>query len=114
MDQEKIVRVEQAGGQLKIAEDVIATIVSLALVDQEGIDKTTKKNKHKGIAIRMEEGKVVCDVEISIVQGTKIPEMVPEAQEKIKTAVETMTGLEVKQVNVYIVSMNMEKTVKEA
>jgi uncharacterized alkaline shock family protein YloU len=53
-------------------------------------------------------------VELTIVQGTKIPKMAAEVQEKIKTAVETMTGLAVKQVNVNIVNMNMEKTAKEA
>ncbi len=114
MDQEKTVNVNQAGGQLKIADDVIAIIAGLAISDQKGIDKAAKKNKNKGITIRMEEGQVVCDVELSIVHGTKIPELADEVQEKIKTSVETMTGLEVKQVNVNIVSMNMEKTVKEA
>ncbi len=114
MDQEKTVNVNQAGGQLKIADDVIAIIASLAISDQKGIDKAAKKNKNKGITIRMEEGQVVCDVELSIVHGTKIPELADEVQEKIKTSIETMTGLEVKQVNLNIVSMNMEKTVKEA
>ncbi len=114
MDQEKTVNVNQTGGQLKIADDVIAIIAGLAISDQKGIEKTAKKNKNKGITIRMEEGQVVCDVELSIVHGTKIPELASEVQEKIKTAVETMTGLEVKQVNVNIVSMNMEKAVKEA
>ncbi len=114
MDQENTVNANQTGGQLKIADDVIAIIASLAISDQKGIEKTAKKNKNKGISIRMEEGQVVCDVELSIVHGTKIPELAGEVQEKIKTAVETMTGLEVRQVNVNIVSMNMDKTVKEA
>jgi len=114
MDQEKPVNVNPAGGQLKIADDVIAIIASLAISDQKGIDKASKKNKNKGITIRMEEGQVICDVELSIVHGTKIPKLAEEVQEKIKTSVETMTGLEVKQVNVNIVSMNMEKTGKEA
>ncbi|MBQ7015982.1 MAG: Asp23/Gls24 family envelope stress response protein [Firmicutes bacterium] len=114
MDQEKNVSVNQAGGQLKIADDVIAIIAGLAISDQKGIEKAAKKGRNKGITIRMEEGQVVCDVELTIVQGTKIPKMAAEVQEKIKTAVETMTGLAVKQVNVNIVNMNMEKTAKEA
>ena len=114
MDQEKTVNVNQAGGQLKIADEVIAIIAGLAISDQKGIEKTAKKNKNKGITIRMEEGQVVCEADLSILQGTKIPELAAEVQEKIKTAVETMTGLAVKQVNVNIVSMNMEKNVKEA
>ena len=114
MDQEKNVSMNQAGGQLKIADDVIAIIAGLAISDQKGIEKTARKGRNKGIAIRMEEGQVICDVELTIVQGTKIPKMAAEVQEKIKTAVETMTGLAVKQVNVNIVNMNMEKTAKEA
>ena len=86
MDQEKYVNVNQAGGQLKIADDVIAIIAGLAISDQKGIEKTAKKGRNKGIAIRMEEGQVICDVELTIVQGTKIPKMAAEVQEKIKTA----------------------------
>lgn len=114
MDQEKALNVNQTGGQLKIADEVVAIIAGLAISDQKGIEKTTRKNKSKGITIRMEEGQVICDVELSVIHGTKIPELAGEVQEKIKTAVETMTGLAVKQVNVNIVSMNMEKAVKEA
>ena len=114
MEQEKNVNVNQTGGQLKIADDVIAIIAGLAISDQKGIDKAAKKSKNKGVTIRMEEGQVVCEAELSIVHGTKIPELAAQVQEKIKTAVETMTGLTVKQVNVNIVSMNMEKSVKEA
>ena len=66
MDQEKTVNENQAGGQLKIADDVIAIIAGLAISDQKGIDKASKKNKNKGITIRMEEGQVICDVELSI------------------------------------------------
>ena len=47
MDQEKTVNVNPAGGQLKIADDVIAIIAGLAISDQKGIDKASKKNKNK-------------------------------------------------------------------
>ena len=56
MDQEKNVSVNQAGGQLKIADDVIAIIAGLAISDQKGIEKAAKKGRNKGITIRMEEG----------------------------------------------------------
>ena len=48
-------------------------------------------------------------MDLAIAYGTKIPELAAQVQEKIKTSVETMTGLIVKAVNVNIVSMNMEK-----
>ena len=116
MDQEKnkMENTMQQTGQLKIADDVVAIIAGLAISDLKGIDKAAKKNKGKGITILMEEGQVVCNVDLSIIHGTKIPELAAEVQEKIKTAVETMTGLAVKEVNVNIVSMNMEKAAKEA
>ena len=108
MDQEKNVSVNQAGGQLKIADDVIAIIAGLAISDQKGIEKAAKKGRNKGITIRMEEGQVVCDVELTIVQGTKIPKMAVEVQEKIKTAVETMTGLTVEKVNIVVAGVNFD------
>ena len=114
MDQEKILNETQPTGQLKIADDVVAIIAGLAISDQQGIEKAAKKNKGKGITIQMEEGQVICNVDLSIQQGTKIPKLAAEVQEKIKNAVETMTGLAVKAVNVNIVSMNMEKAAKEA
>lgn len=110
MDQEKTMSEKQAQtGQLKIADDVVAIIAGLAISDQKGIEKAQKKNKGRGITIQMEEGQVVCNVDLAIAYGTKIPELAAQVQEKIKTSVETMTGLIVKAVNVNIVSMNMEK-----
>ena len=116
MDQEKTLneKAPQQAGQLKIADDVVAMIAGLAISVQEGIEKTTKKNKSKGVSIQMEDGLVVCNVELSMMYGAKIPELAAAVQQKIKTAVENMTGLGVKAVNVNIVSMNMEKANQEA
>lgn len=116
MEQEKTLNEKspQQAGQLKIADDVVAMIAGLAISDQEGIEKSAKKNKTKGVSIQMEDGLVVCNVELAMSYGAKIPELATAVQQKIKTAVENMTGLSVKAVNVNIVSMNMEKTAKEA
>ena len=106
--------VSRQSGQLKIADDVVAIIAGLAISDQKGIEKLSKKNKNRGISIQMEEGQVVCNVDLSILQGCKVPELAGQVQENVKAAIENMTGLSVKAVNVNIVSMNMEKSAKEA
>ena len=106
--------VSRQSGQLKITDDVVAIIAGLAISDQKGIEKLSKKNKNRGISIQMEEGQVVCNVDLSILQGCKVPELAGQVQENVKAAIENMTGLSVKAVNVNIVSMNMEKSAKEA
>ena len=104
-----------SAGQVRIADDVIAIIAGLAISDQEGIDeKAGKKGKGRSVTIQMEEGQVVCQVDLTVTYGTKVPELAEQVQQKIKTAVENMTGLSVKAVHVNIVSMNMGKVAKEA
>ena len=53
------------------------------------------------------DGSVTVDVALNIAYGYAIPDISAKVQEKVKTAIETMTGLEVNAVNVRIASVDM-------
>ena len=107
MDNEKNINTYNQAGQLKIAEDVMAIIAGLAISDQEGVYATErssgKKNHGKGIRIRMEGTEAICDLDLVICYGVKIPAFAKDVQSKGKSAVEKMTGITVKEMNLNIV-----------
>ena len=106
-------------GQVKISNDVIATIAGLAAIEVEGVGTTStftdKLLKNNGVKIQIEEDEVVLDVMIIIDYGISIPDIAFKVQENVKNTVETMTGLEVSQVNIQVqeISFKKEKEEKE-
>lgn len=107
-------------GEIKIADEVVAIIAGLAATEVEGVSsmagnitneivsKLGMKNLSKGIMVEVLEDEIKIDVAINIAYGFAIPEVSAKVQDKVKTAVENMTGLEVAVVNVRIASVDME------
>lgn len=106
-------------GQVKISNDVIATIAGLAALEVEGIETTTtfadKLLKNNGVKIQIEDEDVNLDVMVMIEYGVSIPDIAFKVQENVKNTVETMTGLKVSQVNIHVqgISFRKEKAEKE-
>ncbi len=100
-------------GQVKISNDVIATIAGLAAIEVEGVETTStftdKLLKNNGVKIQIEEDDVVLDVMIIIDYGISIPDIAFKVQENVKNTVETMTGLKVSQVNIHVQGINFKK-----
>ena len=108
-------------GEVRIADEVIAIIAGLAATEAEGVSsmagnitnelvsKLGMKNLSKGIKIEIKENVVRVDVALNIRFGYAIPEVSSKVQERVKSAIENMTGLEVSSVNVRIASVEMEK-----
>ena len=108
-------------GEVHIADDVIAIIAGLAATEVEGVSsmagnitnelvsKLGMKNLSKGIKVDIKENVVRADVALNIRFGYAIPEVSSKVQERVKSAIENMTGLEVSSVNVRIASVDMEK-----
>lgn len=73
-----------------------------------------KKNLSKGIKVDINEKEAKIDVNIIVEYGIRIPDVAFEIQNRVKKAVETMTGLKVVSVNVHVqgVSMTEEKEEK--
>ena len=112
---------EDGLGEVQIAEEVITIIAGLAATEVEGVcsmggnitqeleRRLGMKNLSKGVRIEVdEEDKVQVYVTINIAYGNAIPEVSRNVQEKIKSAIENMTGLEVSGVNVRIADVDMK------
>lgn len=106
-------------GDVRIADEVVAIIAGLAATEVEGVSSMAgnitneivsrlgMKNLSKGIMIEVLEDEVKVDVAINIAYGYSIPEVSARVQDKIKSAIENMTGLNVAVVNVRIASVDM-------
>lgn len=91
--------------QIKISDDVLTVIVGLAIRDVKDIFAAPYGKNKNGVSIRLEEGEAVCDLYMAVKYGIKIPEVAKSVQERVHSAVENMTGLKVKAVNLNIVDI---------
>lgn len=106
-------------GEIKVADEVVAIIAGLAATEVEGVSSMAgnitneivsrlgMKNLSKGIQIEIADNEVVVDVALNIAYGYSIPEVSTKVQKKVKSAIETMTGLSVATINVRIASVDM-------
>lgn len=104
-------------GSIRIANEVIEVIAGLATVEVPGVagmsggvvggiaELLGRKNLSKGV--KVEVGQKQCAVDVSIVAeyGARIPDVAGAIQENVKRAIETMTGLEVVEVNVHVLGV---------
>ena len=67
-----------------------------------------QQNLSKGVRVTILEGVVTVDLSLNIEYGRNILETSKKVQEKVKSAIENMTGLEVADVNIHIASVDME------
>ncbi len=111
-------------GTVQIADEVVATIAGLAATEVDGvasmagnitnelIGKLGVKNLSKGVKIQVNEKNVDVDLALNIEYGYSIMKVSEKVQERVKSAIVNMTGLEVTMVNIRIVNVNMGKTEK--
>lgn len=109
------------GGKISISEEVISVISAIAAKEVEGLasmggtllgglgDILAKKNQGKGVKVEFGDNGLVIDVHITVKFGVKIREVSASIQEQIKNAVETMAGLNVDTVNIYVDGVELEK-----
>jgi len=101
-------------GNIQIAPEVIEVIAGLAAVEVEGVagmsgglvsgvtEMLGRKNLAKGVKVEVGQREAAVDVSIVIEYGYKIPEVAGNIQDNVKKAIESMTGLDVVEVNVHI------------
>ena len=107
-------------GQVQIADEVVAVIAGLAATEVEGVAKmsgniTNEIVSKLGMKKLSKGGKVTItgtqvDVTLNLVlsYGVSIPKTSQEVQDKVKSAIETMTGLTVSEVNIRIAGIQMD------
>ena len=107
-------------GEVKIADEVVAIIAALAATEVEGvasmagnitnelISRLGMKNLSKGVKVDVLEGVVTVSLALNMKYNYIIMDVSAKVQEKVKSAVENMTGLEVADVNVKVAGVEME------
>lgn len=107
-------------GEVQIADEVVAIIAGLASTEVEGVDsmagnitnelvgKLGMKNLSKGVKVSVTEEHVSVDLSLNMKYGFSIPAVCEKVQEKVKSAIENMTGLIVLEVNIRIAGVNMD------
>lgn len=113
---------KEAIGEVRIADEVIAGIAGLAAVEIKGvasmagnltkdlIGKLGNGNLSKGVTLQIEENSVRVDIALFMEYGYSVPKVCRKVQEKVKTAIESMTGMDVTEVNVRIAGVNIDKS----
>ena len=103
-------------GEVQIADEVVAIIAGLAATEVEGVDsmaelvgKLGMKNLSKGVKVDISEDQVSVDLSLNMKYGYSIPAVSEKVQEKVKTAIENMTGLSVMDVNIKIAGVSLEE-----
>ena len=107
-------------GEIKIADEVVAIIAALAATEVEGvasmagnitnelIGKLGMKNLSKGVKVDVLEGIVTVSLALNLKYNYSIVEVSARVQQKVKNAIENMTGLEVADVNIKVAGVEME------
>ncbi len=108
-------------GSINISEDVIAIIAAAAVSEVNGVDGVpaslgnefagllSKKASTKGIKIQITDNTIIIDAYIIIRYGFVISEVAKEVQNSVATAIESTTGLSVREVNVHVSGVAFDK-----
>ncbi len=111
-------------GDIQIADEVIAIIAALAATEVEGVakmygnitnelvSKLGMKNLSKGVKVLVTPKDVKVDLSLELKYGYSVMEVSSKVQEKVKQAIETMTGLTVSMVRVRIAGVAIAKEEK--
>lgn len=106
-------------GDIKISDDVVASIAGVACSEVEGVSamagnitneiigKLGIKNSSKGVDIEILNNDVYIDLYINMKYGFSIPKVTATAQDRVKNAVENMTGLTVAQVDIHVTGIDI-------
>ena len=107
-------------GQVQIADEVIAVIAGLAATEVEGVIKMSgnitneivsklgMKNLSRCVKVEIIDNLVDVSLSLILRYGVSIPKTSKEVQEKVKSAIETMTGMTVSEVDIRIAGILME------
>lgn len=111
-------------GEVQIADEVVAIIAGLAATEVEGVAKMAgnitnelvsklgMKNLSKGVKVTITAENVSVDLALEIKFGYSVQVVSGQVQDKVKSAIETMTGLKVNEVNIRIAGVSLEKETK--
>ena len=106
-------------GEVKIADEVVAIIAGLAAMEVEGVSSMTgnatrelvskfgMKSLSKGVKVDVLDGIVTVSLVLNLNYGYSIKDTTQRVQEKVKAAIENMTGLDCSDVNIRIAGVKV-------
>jgi uncharacterized alkaline shock family protein YloU len=112
---------DEKKGTVQVADDVVAVIAGLAATEVKGVaamagnitnelmSKVGRKNLAKGVKVAVNGKRVKVALAIMMEYGYNIPGTCSKVQERVKSAIENMTGLTVTDVDIRIASVDMKK-----
>ncbi len=112
-------------GSIRIADEVVGIIAGLAATEVPGVagmsaglvggiaEMLGKKNLSKGVKVEVGEKEAAVDLYIIVEYGVRIPEVALRVQENVKRGIESMTGLDVVEVNIHVQGVGFAQDVKE-
>ena len=114
-------------GSIRIADEVVGIIAGMAATEVAGVagmsaglvggiaEMLGKKNLAKGVKVEVGEREAAVDIYIIVEYGVRIPDIALRVQESVKRGIESMTGLDVVEVNVHIqgVGFNQESKAED-
>ena len=107
-------------GEVQIADEVIAIIAGLAATEVKGVSsmagnltkdlvaKLGMKNLSRGVKVEVFDTSVSVDLALNLDYGYNIPAVCAQVQDKVKAAIENMTGFSVLDVNIKIAGVSLE------
>lgn len=116
------VKLDEGLGSVRIADEVVGIIAGMAATEVDGIAGMSgglvggiaeilgKKNLAKGVKVEVGETEAAVDLYIIVKFGIRIPDVALNVQEKVKNAIENMTGLSVVEVNVHVQGVGFPET----
>jgi uncharacterized alkaline shock family protein YloU len=119
---------DNPAGTVSFATEVVATIAGLAANEVEGVASMTSSNSAladiltrkssrnftKGVKVDIDDNQVTVDVTIVVEYGSPVPDVARSIQENVKKAIETMSGLGVRNVDVHVQGVSFERENKAA
>ncbi len=112
-------------GEVEIAPEVIEVIAGIAASEVAGVaemrgnfatgvaERLGKKNHGKGVKVELAEDGIVLDIYVVMDFGISIPKTAQKIQDNTRQALKNMTALEIKEINVHIVGVQMDKEEEE-
>lgn len=125
-EDENIIKSTDDIGEIKISADVITVIAHTVASEVEGVAGMNaniaenissvlgRKNATKGVKVELNDKDVNIDFYIVVDYGARIPEVAWKIQERVKSAVESMTGMNVASINIHVQGVSFDKSKDEA
>lgn len=112
-------------GVVEIADEVITAIAAIAATETEGVDSIAGGITHekaaragaralsKGVRTEIEDGKIRIRLILIVKYDYSIPDTTARVQERVKNALETMTGFTVSEVSVSVADVRIDQSAEQ-